>query len=110
MSNPNGEARELTFTYRNEEVNITYNPEATRQELAALRANLPTLKGEVEQWDALVSALAQMLVSWDVTEHGQPLPITEATLRKLSYPLLLRLINEVAKSLGEDFELRLEVR
>jgi hypothetical protein len=105
-----GGSRNLAFTYRGDEVRITYNPQRARHQLEFLRVHLPTVSDVLEQDNALISALLPMLVSWNVEENGQPLPITDASLRRTPLIILLRLVNEVANDLGEQFQVRLEVR
>jgi hypothetical protein len=47
-----------------------------------------------ERVETLCEAMGPMLVEWDLTQNGEPVPATTAGLRSLSVPLAVRLAGE----------------
>ena len=101
-----GGPRTITFNYSGLEGQITFHPDEAHAQLDTLDDELTRAEGEVAQFEAVMGALEGTVTSWDLEEGGQALPITKSVLSHLSYGLLVRLVNEIARSLGRhEYEL-----
>jgi hypothetical protein len=57
--------------------------------------------GGKKRCDAAVKLLADHVTSWDVETEKGPAPVTEATLRKVPYPVRERLVDLVTGYAGQ---------
>jgi hypothetical protein len=103
--------RSIRVDYFGEAVTITYKPDgmtpAKEAELARLRQEAEDhrngdgedtqaiLAGNAEQ---LAERLAELLVSWDIVEDGEPLPPTKENL--MTFPNAL--LGHIVTAIGED--------
>jgi len=103
--------RSIRVDYFGEAVTITYKPDgmtpAKEAELARLRLEAEEhrngdgedtqaiLAGNAEQ---LAERLAELLVSWDIVEDGEPLPPTKENL--MTFPNAL--LGHIVTAIGED--------
>jgi hypothetical protein len=100
-----GKLRSVTVDYFGDKLNVTYKPSemspAKEAELARLRKEAE----EAEEGDdaargaeQLASRLAEVMVSWDVVEDGEPLPPTKTTLMEFPNALLVH----ISSAIGDD--------
>jgi hypothetical protein len=104
--------RSIRVDYFGEAITVTYKPDgmtpAKEAELARLRQEAEdhrngdgdvsigdTLAGNAEQ---LAERLAELLVSWDIVEDGEPLPPTKENL--MTFPNAL--LGHIVTAIGED--------
>jgi hypothetical protein len=103
--------RSIRVDYFGEAITITYKPDgmtpAKEAELARLRQEAEdhrngdgedtqaTLAGNAEQ---LAERLAELLVSWDIVDDGEPLPPTKENL--MTFPNAL--LGHIVTAIGED--------
>jgi hypothetical protein len=103
--------RSIRVDYFGEAVTVTYRPDgmtpAKEAELARLQREAEdhrngdgedmqsTLAGNAEQ---LAERLAELLVSWDIVEDGEPLPPTKENL--MTFPNAL--LGHIVTAIGED--------
>ena len=103
--------RSIRVDYFGEVITVTYKPDgmtpAKEAELARLRLEAEEhrngdgedtqaiLAGNAEQ---LAERLAELLVSWDITDDGEPLPPTKENL--MTFPNAL--LGHIVTAIGED--------
>lgn len=73
---------------------VTYRPSAFTVEFEAMLTNPPDGVPRVELY---LKALEQLLVEWDLTRNGKPVPIKVDALRQLPSRLLARVITAIAQ-------------
>lgn len=89
-------SREISVEYAGEIIRVTYAPAKVTP--AWERGFQEALKDE---WRtrALVDALAEILVGWDLTEEGAPLPVTRESLARLPLDLLGAIFSAIMEDL-----------
>jgi hypothetical protein len=103
--------RSIQVDYFGESVIVTYRPDgmtpAKEAELARLRQlTLDERNGDgqdqqemlAENAELLAERLAELLVSWDVLEDGEPIPPTKENL--MTFPNAL--LGHIVSAIGED--------
>lgn len=69
------------------DVNVTYRPanltETSIRQLRAIQASATTIDTMEEKLAALNTLLRQLVVSWDLTRDGVPIPLTEEALSEV---------------------------
>jgi len=86
----------IDIEYEGEKFGVSYAPQKYTS-----RVHHEVLESQKTQdFVPLVSILTAMLVSWDLTDNGKPLPITEETLSSLPVNLLMMLVGEVMKDVA----------
>ena len=83
-------------------VTVTYDP--AKYNLHAER--YLTRQMSREPYQASAAFLLQILVSWDITENGEPVPVSEESLAKLDFemilsPLIDGIMDDVVAGLGK---------
>lgn len=76
---------EVKVEYHGHTITIGYDAEQYDQTLARRLAKI----GETNDLDAVVDVLQRLLLDWDLTAGGEPLPITTETLAARSMPMLM---------------------
>jgi len=94
--------RPLTVTFdEGEKIELTFNPNAITP---AFLAELQTRKigeegSDVAQGAAaaglVVDTLAQVLASWDLTDGGEPIPLTREGIASVPLDILSKILKEV---------------
>lgn len=72
----------VSFEWEEETINLAYRPYSEQLEQEA--------RGEDGEWDAesIKALLTIVLIDWDITSDGQPVPITLETLKALPTELV----------------------
>lgn len=76
---------EVKVEYHGHTITIGYDAEHYEQSLAKRLAKIQ----ETNDLDAVVDILERLLLDWDLTAGGEPLPITTETLAARSMPMLM---------------------
>jgi hypothetical protein len=87
---------EIEIDYEGESFSVSYAPQKYTS-----RVHHEVLESQkVQDFVPLVKILAMMLISWDLTDNGKPVAITEDTLAGLPVNLLMMIVGEVMKDVA----------
>jgi hypothetical protein len=81
-----------------QELNVAYRPNAVSIQLYALRENMT--EGNIE---ALCPVLTTLIAEWDlVDDEGAMIPIDEETFRRLPFPLVEMITEQLTDTMGAE--------
>jgi hypothetical protein len=93
-----GQTRDTKVEWEGEVVGITFDPAKYTPHLEAQVMAL----GESEGSRALVPFITELLTAWDITEDGQPFPVSDDAVASLPLGFLVTVIRKVAEDLAAD--------
>lgn len=90
-------AARLTFVYAGATFEVLYRPvDVNEQTDAALKG----IRGEGGEMDRLYAELERLVISWDVTNHGEPVPPVVEGFRTAGVGICGRLMNAILGDVG----------
>lgn len=96
---------DLTLEWRGNEFSFAYNPERYTDETRAMLNKIggDSTASEEEQESYARRIMAMLLVDWDISSGGSPLPITPENVRRLPPTLLLAMVQRMLVSLRGEY-------
>jgi hypothetical protein len=95
-----GDFKDIKVEWNEHTVMVTFDPSVYTPELEA------KVTGEGSGSQQLVELLITLVRAWDITEDGQPFPVTAESMGTLPVAFLTAITVEIGKELAQDPLLR----
>jgi hypothetical protein len=92
-----GQARDTKVEWMGEVVAITFDPSKYTPQLEA-----QVMADALDGSKALVPFITTLVIAWDITERGEPFPLTDEAVSSLPLGFLVAVIRKVAEELAAD--------
>lgn len=93
--------RTVTIPFDDDTLHVTYKLSAINMELADWTVEHGSDRGSLMDW------LARVIVSWDIVDNGDPIPVTRETMERYGLPTpLLYMIQTAIREDSDEKNLR----
>jgi hypothetical protein len=93
--------KQIAVTYQGQTAAVWYRPAAVTPKFMRYLA-----PGQALTLDQVVAALTELVVDWEVTRRGEPIPIATEQLETLPFDLLLQVFSACLEDWQPDPRLR----